>query len=149
MGIVLAGNLYATQISIDIGYKRKLPYNEIRNLLDDVLTEMGYIVLGVEVGAWEVNWGSGSYPKGYKLTQAGADVLITKYTDNTSDLERVLDDKLDEIGCACFGVGYDTVCYEPYWLNTIARWQHKTPEEIYDILDDRYKDPNNDYFDED
>ena len=128
--------LLATQVSFDFwrdgDYSTAL--SQVENAVDAVFAEndIGYL-LGVQAGAWDVDWHSGGYTDEEieHLSQCGFDCFLF---DRNTDVEKLIADKLASIGFEMLGATRESVEYEDYWINEICSWTGESRNEVVDNL---------------
>lgn len=136
-----SGGLPATQISFDMKFSDYSDMEKIKSLIESEFdaNNIGYF-LGCEIGAWEVNWGSGVYTEEEieHMTQGGIDcfILNPEYSNDYYKLEDFLHDIVSKFGCIILGVDCETVYYEYNYIDYIAKWYRQSREEVVDNLID-------------
>ena len=128
--------LLATQVSFDFWFNgnRSTALRQVEDAVNDVFAEnnIGYL-LGVQAGAWEVDWHSGGYTDEEiaHLSQCGFDCFLF---DRHIDVEKLISAKLSSLGFEMLGDTRESVEYEDYWVNEICSWTEESRNEVVDNL---------------
>lgn len=128
--------LLATQVSFDFWFDKDYfnALRQVESVVDAVFAEndIGYL-LDVQAGAWEVDWRAAGYTDEEidHLLQCGFDCFLF---DRSTNVEKLISDKLASLGFEMMGSSRDSVEYEDYWINEICSSVGESRNDVVDNL---------------